>query len=257
MKATIPKVKFKVAKPREIIPLINYFVNPKKSDWDWSNQIFNKYPELKKKLSKVKDKERRKKITKVFFEKQQKKELKTLNNVREKFQKAWDEINDEVMIALSEIVGQKWPKNAEKITARISLNPICLRYIKSRTFDIYYKSSIDTLKAISIHEIFHFIYFEKWKKLFPKTPEKKFNFPYLVWALSEMVPPIVLSNEKIQKIHEHKSHPYQEHVKMEVDGKCIFIDLIEFYKKRKSFDDFLRKSWKFLNKHNDVVKGKL
>lgn len=59
------------------------------------------------------------------------------------------------------------------------------------------------MKAVSLHEILHFIYFEKWKQIFPQTNEKEFECPGLVWELSEMVPPIVLSDERMQKIFRH------------------------------------------------------
>ena len=257
MKTRIPKVRFKIAKLKDIIPLINFFLNPKEGGWDWSHYILNKYPELKKKLSNVKNKERRKKITQTFFEKQQKKEIENLNKAKERYQKTWERINDDVMITLSEIVEQKWPKNLDKITARISLCPINPRHIKSRTFDIYYKSSIHDSKATNIHEILHFIYFEKWKKLFPKIPEKKFDAPYLVWDLSEMATSIILSDKRIQKIFKHKPHPYKEHEKIKINEKYLLTYLREFYKKRKNFDNFLRDSWKFLNKNNNIIKGKI
>jgi hypothetical protein len=251
-----PKIKFTIAKPKEIVPLINHFLNPRPRGWDWSHYILNKYPELKKKLVKATDKKKRNFITKNFFETYYKKEIGNLEKVRKEYQKAWDKINNKIMIALSEIVEYSWPKNCEKITARVSLCPINPRYIKSRTFDINYSASLHSMKAITIHEILHFIYFEKWKRIFPKIPEKKFEAPYLVWDLSELITSIVLSDKRIQNVFKHKPTPYKEHEKMKISGKCVLNYINELYKKRKNFEDFLRKSWRFVKKHKKEIGGK-
>ena len=67
------------------------------------------------------------------------------------------------------------------------------------------------MKSVAIHEILHFIYFEKWKKVFPKTQEKEFDAPHLVWQLSEMVPGIILNDKRVQNVFKYKFDSYKEY----------------------------------------------
>ena len=248
------KVKFGVASINHIIGMINYFLNPKKGDWNWSRTILNKYPELDNKLKNIKNKGKRKRIIRAFFEKFIKNNKTLLKKRARLFQREWDKINDKVIVALSEILEIKWPKKDKQIRALVSPNQICPRYIKERTFDVYFLSSIKEMKAIAVHEILHFLYFEKWKKIFPKTNEKHFNSPYLVWELSEIVPKAILSDKRLQKIFRHNPDVYKEYKNLKIKGKYLLDYINHFYFKRKNFEDFLRKSWTFMKKYKKTNK---
>ena len=45
-----------------------------------------------------------------------------------------------------------------------------------------------------------FLYFEKWKSLYPKMDRRKFDTPYIEWHLSEIVAPIILNDKRIQRL---------------------------------------------------------
>ncbi len=242
----IPKVEFSVASLKVTLPIIQDFLNPRKNDWDWSGSIYRHYPELKNRLDRIKDINKRKKIEKEFFEEifyEKKDELEMKKKI---FQKEWNKVNDKIMIALSEVMEQKWPKQDRKIYAGISLNPICPRWIKDRSFDVFYDSTIKQMKETVIHEASHFLYFEKWKKVFPQTKEEEFDYPYLVWKLSEMVPAIILNDKKIQEVFRFKFGSYDEFQNFLLNGQPILSYLQEFYDNRESFEDFLVKSWEFV-----------
>lgn len=251
----IPKVEFSIAQLNKIFPIIHSFLNPTKNEWDWSNMILKEYPELKSKLQNIKDKKKRKNIEYEFFKDIFKKERITLENKTKVFQKEWDKINNQIILVLSEIVEQKWSEKDKKIFARVSLNPICPRFIKQRTFDIYYKQTPKFMESVAIHEVLHFIYFEKWKKVFPKTKEKEFNCPYLVWHLSEMVPSIILNDKRIQKSFKYKFYSYDIYEDYKLNKKPILSYLQNFYNNRSDFIDFLKKSWKFVKKYEKEIKN--
>jgi hypothetical protein len=249
MKRTVPKVIFKIAAVDEMMPMIQFFLNPPKGGWDWSPSIFSKYPELKLLLKDVEKVNERKKIALDFFKQLQISDRNLLEKRRKFFEKSWEGINDDVMKTLSEITEQEWPAKDKKMIARLSLSPINPRYIKERTFDVYYKSDTDKMKEIAIHELLHFIYFEKWKSLFPQVKESAFDAPYLTWQLSEMVPEIVLNDKRMQEVLKCRFHSYKEYQKCRIRGKPLLQYLQKFYDERKDFEDFLRKSWQFVKKH--------
>lgn len=247
----IPKVEFSVAPIDKIFFRIHHFLNPSKGDWNWSEAILRNYPQLENKLKGVKDK--RKEIEYNFFKEVFQKERIKLEKRAKIFQREWNKINDKIMLVLSKIVEQEWPKEDKKIFARVSLNPICPRYIKQRTFDVFYKQKPKHMKSVAIHEILHFIYFEKWKQIFPKTKEKEFDVPHLVWQLSEMVPGILLNDERIQEVLRYKFNSYKEYRNFKLEGKPLLFHLQDFYDNRKDFADFLKKSWKFVKKYKKEI----
>jgi len=251
----IPKVEFSIASLEDTFPVIHYFLNPSKGDWDWSNVIYLDYPKLKYKLQNIKDKKKRKDVEYRFFTDVLKKERIKLEKQKLVFQREWYKINDDIMLALSKIVEQEWSDKDKKMFARISLDPICPRYIEQRTFDLCFKQKIEYMKSIVIHEILHFIYFEKWKKVFPKTQEKEFNKPYLVWHLSEMVVGIILNDKRIQDIFKYEFYSYKEYQDCRLNGKPLLSYLQTFYDNKKDFTDFLKKSWQFVKKYEKEIKS--
>jgi hypothetical protein len=249
----IPGVEFSVAPLDKTFPMIHYFLNPPKWDWDWSGAVYSNYPQLKSKLANVSEKATRRKIEYVFFKETFQKERGHLEKKRGVFQKEWDLINDDVMAALSKVVETDWHESDGQIYARVALNPICSRYLKQRTFDVFYKQNSVSMKHTAIHEIFHFIYFKKWKAVFPKSREKEFDFPHLTWKLSEIVPGIVLNDKIIQKVFKRHFVSYPEYENYVLEGNPLLSYFQKFYDNRNDFEDFLRKSWKFVKKHEREI----
>lgn len=253
MNKNIPKVQFRVASLEKTFPLIHSFLNPNKNEPNWSDAIYGHYPELKNKLQGIKNKKARRIAEYKYLESIFIKEKHKLEKSRESFQCQWDKINNEIMLALSEVIEQNWPEKDKRIIARVTLNPIYPRFPKERMFDIFYKQKAEYMKSVAIHEIFHFLYFEKWKDIFPKTKEREFDSPYLVWQLSEMAPGIVLNDPKIQKVFEYKFRSYKEYENLEINGRSIMSYLKNFYDDKKDFEDFLKKSWKFVKEYKKEI----
>ena len=250
----LPKVQFCIAPKNETLSLLNYFLNPPKDSFDWSNIIFEFYPALKKRLEIAKDKKDRRKITAGFFSDVYDQEKQVLLSNAELFQEEWNKINDRVMKALSDVVELAWPSDFKMFTARVSLNPICPRFIKKRVFDVFYRRTIRQMQAVSIHELLHFIYFERWKTVFPDTKEREFDTPYLVWHLSEMVPGIILNDPRIRGIVKNwKYHSYKEYEAIKINGISMLSRLQDLYDDRTSFATFLQEAWKFVQKNEKLI----
>jgi len=253
MKNEHPRVKFEVAKFSHVINPLIYFLNPKEGDWNWSGIILNRYPALRKNLDNLDDFEERKRTISGFFKSLMKENRKDFEDKVEVFQGEWNRVSESYMNALEEVLEFKWPEKDKIITAFIGPNPICPRNITQRTFDICYQFDLDKLKALSFHEILHFAYFEKWKQVFPETNKGEFDRPHLVWHLSEMVPGIILNDERFQEIFKHRHNVYKVYCDLKINGKFLLGYLREFYESRENFEDFLRKSWDFVNKHNGEI----
>lgn len=241
-----PKLKFETASVDQIIDILNGFVEGDKRGW-----IFSAYPDLKEKLN-GKLRSKREKIIYTFFKDIEKKA--NLEKKSREFQKSWDVINDKIMRALSNVVEIEWPENCKIIVGRVTVNPICPRYLEFRTFDINYKFDESKMKPVSIHELLHFIYFEKWKDTFPNANKREFDSPYLAWKLSEIVPKSILSDARIQRIYRNEPRVYDKFYDIKIKGKGMLDYFQEIYDGRRNFADFLRKSWAFANKYKEKIR---
>ncbi|HLD12428.1 MAG TPA: hypothetical protein VJB87_02420 [Candidatus Nanoarchaeia archaeon] len=253
----IPQVNFKVIEFKNMFSQINGFLSQNiKRLWDWSDVIFSQYPDLKARLEGIEDKEERYNICRDYFSEKYLEVKGELENNTTMFQKSWDSINNQVMEALSKVIEVDWPEKDKNITARVSMNPICPRFIKYRVFDLYYKFTAEKMREVAVHEIQHFLFFEKWKAVFPETKEEEFDNPYLVWHLSEIAAPVILGDKRIQEVIPQKDlHGYKEHQKVIIDGKTIIAHIQEIYDKKTSFEDFLRKSYDIVKKYENEIRA--
>ena len=160
------------------------------------------------------------------------------------------------MIALENVNETKWPKELKIISAKITLNPICPRYLEDYSFDIHFAFPNILMKRITLHEISHFIFFKKFKEIYPKINPKRFEYPNIVWNLSEIVPLMILGDKRIQEIIEHEPSIYNVYKKLKINEKNILEILQNFYNKRKNFTDFIKTSYNFMKKHEKEIKTK-
>lgn len=247
----IPKLTFEVIdNPDGMIRIINNFLlNKNRSGFDWSKTYSKKYPRLGKLIKKAKNQEEIKQISTNFFKDLYNNNTEKLERVSKKFQKEWNKKGEKILSILSEVIEIKWPEDCKEMKSWISLNPICPRFIKQRSFDLYWRFSLKEMKETSLHEILHFIWFEKWKEVFPNYNEKEFESPHLIWKLSEIVPLAVLNDKRIQKIFKHKPSVYREWWIKRINGKPLLNHIQEIYDNKKSFADFMKKSWDFVKAH--------
>jgi len=253
MKNKVPRLKYIASTLGQSVGSIHGFLNPYKNEWDWSDIIYKEYPGLREKLKGIKKIGDRKIAELNFFNEFIKTNKIDLKEITKTFQNSWDKNGDEIFAQLSEIVEANWSKLSKEIIASVSLNPINPRYIQSSTFDLFYGSSTKWAKSTSIHELFHFIYFSKWRQIFPKTKDRDFDSPRLVWHLSEMVPTIVLNDSRLQMIFKNEFHSYDIYENAMINDKPLLSYLQDFYDSRKDFENFLRNSWDFVQKNQEFI----
>lgn len=250
----IPKVTFSPNKnPDNMIDTINYFLIHSWKWFDWSGTFTRNYPDFWELISKVTKPEEKVKISVEYFKKLYLEKLDTIQDIAQDYQKAWNKNGTQLLKELSEILEIEWPLDSKEIKSWIWLNPICPRYIEQREFDIFWKQTPENMKVTTLHESLHFIWFEKWKEVFPDYDKRHFNSPHLVWKLSEMVPLAILSDKRIQDLFKHEPSVYNEWKLKLINWKPLLEYLQDFYNNRKSFEDFMVKSWEFVKENEEEV----
>jgi hypothetical protein len=216
----------------------------------WSKYVFKKHPALKKALDFHAKKDRVnyiKKYASGYWLKNQ----KIIEKSRRKYEKDWRKVERKFFNELESIIGTKFPKN-KKISAYISINPICPRFLNKWSFNIFNKFDTRRSREIIMHECCHFLYFKKWKEMFPKAKEKNFDAPHLIWHLSELASPIILNDPKIKKYLNIKAGFYEEHEAVRIGQKTAPQYFAEIYKKSHNLENFIKIAFKIINKHRNL-----
>ena len=194
----IPKVNIVLGKVKDYFGILELLIL---SDNMFRERGLSQYPKLKEILKKSRNE---KVDLKIFFENFEKENKDKLIEVVEKTKKLWFPLNDKIMKALEEINEIKWTKKHKDFNARITLSPVCPRYLEYSAFDVFYKDNKKNIIDTFLHEISHFIFFEKLKEIYPKIKPEEFKYPHLIWKMSEIMPGIILQDKKIQEIFQNK-----------------------------------------------------
>ena len=227
----IPKVKFKVLDKEENINFIFEFINKE----DSSNEYFLKlFPTLRGNLS-------NKELVLNTVSERYDEELKQMKDKALEYQINWDKVNDEFMINLANYLNISWPK--KDINAYIGILHICPRCLDTFEFYIHPWANNEQLLTIVMHECCHFLYFEKWKELYPKYNDEDFENPHLIWELSERVVDPILN--KVYSSIEHRAYD-----NFYVDKPYIMNNIKEIYQQNK-IEDAIAKSYEYLVKEEE------
>jgi hypothetical protein len=250
----LPKVKFIDIPFSKEVDWIHGFLFQNK--WGWGKYIIKKHPGIKKIFSFKREAEQIKFLKKYIIE-FRKENKKLIKENKTKYQKEWRKIEKDFFIALSKILQIDWPQK-KTIRAMISINPICPRFLNDWSFSIFYnyKKTSHAMEVI-MHECCHFLYFEKWKKIYPQMSLKKFESPHIEWHLSEIIAPIILNDIRVQKLLKQKAAFYIEHKRIKIEDKIApryFTDLYNKSIKKNNFEKFLEKSYQVIKMNSKLFK---
>ena len=239
----IPKVKFVLPDAEYEAKILNSFARD--DGWGWGAVLYKHNPGLKEALVGAKTRQDRLKAIKEKYLKKALKEKKArLTKIAKLFQADWDEINDDFMKATATIMEEKWW--LKMIKARVSLCTVNPRFIEDSSMGIFYKHSPDSLLRPVAHECVHFLYFRKFKAVFPDISEKTYNGRMsLVWALSEILAPVILEQPELRKFFDKDATRYAQFEKFKLSNGRFMIKHFErlFNNNRKkgmSFTDNLK-----------------
>lgn len=176
---------------------------------------------------------------------------------KQKIELAWGNINDEFLKLLADHFETKWPEEKTEIVAYISNLPVFPRFLDDYQFCVGYKNVDSTIEVIA-HEILHFLWFKKWKEVFPMVERKEYECPNLVWRLSEIMDPIILQcHEPINKLIKPRKWGYDSFEKIYIDG----VGMTDFFKsiylnglvKGADFSVILENLWEAAQKYEKEI----
>lgn len=219
----------------------------------WGTHIIRKHPRLSG-IYFIEGKQKREAFIRAYILKYRNSHSKQMASRVASYKRRWRVVETKYFALLETILGIKWPKNIKKIKALTSINIICPRFLTDNSFFVFvnYRLISHAMETI-MHETCHFLYFKKFAEVFPGIDPKKFESPFIEWHLSELIAPVILNDERVQKLLRQRAFFYEEHERVMIDGQTapkFFTALYKKYMQHDDFSGFLKASYVAI-KNND------
>ncbi len=173
---------------------------------------------------------------------------------RAAWQRHWDASRAVAEEAFSERFAMDLQGEFQDMTGNLSLNPVCPRYLDTHAFDIFYLNSERGALGMALHEITHFVWFQKWNRLFGDDPEE-YEAPHLKWVLSEIVVDAVLQEPRLRALNPYRDetvYAYFYHCK--AGGRPLLSTMAEWFAEN-PIETFMEKSYAFVKEHEAEIRA--
>ena len=223
----------------------------------WSDPIFHFYPQVNQQaLSSYNNADKRKYLNDVFediYENLKEEIDKKVIGYNSHFQNHKVQIED----ALSDAFGLDAGSLFHDLTANVTLNPICPRFLIKRSFDVFYPNSERGALGLSLHEVIHYFWFHVWNGHFHDSYDE-YETPSLKWILSEMVVETIMSDARLSTLNpyfprENGGCIYPYFQSMIVDGSPVLNKIDTFYH-RNSITDFMEESYAYCLRYENEIR---
>ncbi len=248
----MPHVTFEALDIEENLDCLVWYANPKNSKHSplpFDSLTIELFPFLKGKIHENKNDEE----IYLLLEREVKPILEQKKNSEEisHYQQLWDAINDDVMRDLEKRLHISWKKHT-KITGRVGLLPVAPRDIQALCFDINYGISPEEFIATTIHELCHFLYFEKWKELYPHDSKEVFSPPHIAWYLSEAMIDPILHNDIFHRYTSGDLKSYPIFYQIKIQDQSI-IQILRQYVQDYPMEEAIQKGYELFQKYQDFI----
>ena len=243
----IPKIKIKKMTLDENISIIKWAYFENNDTLNAHKYVVEYFEEIASINQNLSPEEVNQIIEKVVTNNYIKYESKIKNEI-ERYNSLWEEYNDKYFESLSTYLNIKWPDNIDEIIATVGLIPVFPRDLDKHSFSM--STDLEDWKLIEVcaHETLHFLWFEKWKQLYPETSKKEYNSPYLVWQYSEMVTDPILNNKPFSNIFDFIEHSYDSFYTILDNGEKVMDKLRNIYSKNISIEEKIKFGFEYINK---------
>ena len=237
-------IKFKKMSLEENIEIIKWTFYENEGTFSLHDYTVQCFPELKE-LNLNDSKEKNDSVIEKVVTKHYNDNNEKLLTEIERYNNIWDKYNDKYFKMLIEYFKIDFPDNINEIEAIIGLIPVCPRYLNSFSFSLY--PDMDDWKVIEVcaHEILHFLWFEKFNKLYPEIPRENYDSPHLEWKYSEMVTDPILNNKPFSDLFNFTEKGYDYFYEL-YDGNELVMDKLREIYSTGSVDERIKNGFNYI-----------
>ena len=218
-----------------------HFLDHQRGGVDFGKSIIKIHPKLTQ-AKEFPDNEKKQTIIGQYVDSFYETHQNQLESIRTEFEKRWALVARPFFKAVDKIFDYPWPKgfyftrNKLVYIAYLSIFPCQPRFLKNKTFQVFYLNKEDSLTTA--HELLHFLFYNYFEKNFPKISPAEEK----VWILSEVLNILILNLPEFYALFGDSSrHPYPQHI-------SIIENLKPEWEKRKDLNSFLKSSLEVIEK---------
>lgn len=250
---TLPRVKFRKIDLDYNISHLKYAFFESSEGFDYHKNTLILVPELAdvdiSKSRAIQEREIEEIVTRCFHNIEDK-----IDSDIEKYDTFWEQYNDVYFKRLLDYFEIELPPNISTIYGNVGLLVTFPRVLSSFEFSISAFLDRRIVLGVVAHECLHFLWFYKWKQLFPNYNEDEFEAPSLIWLYSEMVVDPILNSKGINGILNFNAKRNDYFYKGEYLD--VMNELKKIFSSNMNIDDKIRKGYELVLKKFDKRKGK-
>lgn len=245
---SLPKVKFRPMTLEENIENIKqaYF-----SEGDVHNYTIKYYKELASIGDSLSDDKIVKTIEKAV-EKKYKENIDLIKEDVKRYNSIWNNYNDLYFEELSNYFKIDWPL-IDTIDASVGLIAVFPRYLDSFAFSVGTKLNDSVLIRVVAHETLHFMWFQKWRVIYPEISRNEYEAPYLSWQYSEMVTDTILNNKPFTSTFNNafKERSYEYFYSLYDGNELVMNKLDSIFCSDCEIEEKMKLGFEYLKKYYD------
>ncbi len=176
---------------------------------------------------------------------------------REACQAHWEENRRAVEGALGDVFQTPLADRYQDIRAHITLNPVCPRFLAERSFDVFCRNSPRGALGMALHEVVHFLWFDRWSALFRDDPAE-YETPHLKWLLSEMAVKPILGEPRLAERNPYYPDGcvYAYFDTMTVEGRPI-LEVMEALYAAEGVDGLMEEGFRYCREHEEEIRRQM
>ncbi|MBQ3020745.1 MAG: hypothetical protein IJD92_00805 [Bacilli bacterium] len=242
----LPKVRFREMTLEENIEIIKWSYFEKDESLDIHNYTIQLFPSLQD-IDNNLSKEKVYKIIENIVTKVYENNKETIKKEVKRYNKIWNKYNDIYFESLYNYLNTKID-NIKIIYASIGIIPVSPRYLDTYSFSTTINLNDKDIIAITAHETLHFMWFNKWKELYPDCKRYEYDTPYLAWKYSEMVTDPILNSKEIKNILNIDEKAYDSFYTIKDNNTSMMANLINIYNKDQSIEEKIKEGYEYIKK---------
>ena len=225
----LPRVIFKEMSLEENIENIKWMFFDTNGEFSIRDAVIQYFPDLKESINLESKEEIYSNIEKLIKECYEYSLEKIKLDVK-KYNDIWREYNDNYFSELAKYLNIDWPSDKLVIVAKVGLISVFPRHLNDFSFDLSFSLDKEKVIEVTAHETLHFLWFEKWKQLFPNSKREEYDSPHLVWRYSEMVTDPILNSKPIKEVLKIEEKSYDSFYNIK-DGNSKMMEKLILHQK--------------------------
>lgn len=171
----------------------------------------------------------------------------------ELLQETFSRLQEGFLTEMIDLFQLNWPTEQKQIECLVGCLSSYPRNVMTKQFFISYEKELDFLMMASLHEINHFVLFEKWKAMHGYNNPFEPLYPDTLWFLEEMAVDPTLNTERMQSVAPYPQKAYEQFYVPLENGKSPEDILIEIYQNSNSIEEFLNTSYRWIEKNKTIL----